>query len=258
MNHPVDAIVEADLQAYVDDELPTARRVAVETYLCQHPAEALRVMEDLRARDELRLALADAPSLTSPSTTLAARRLERGLAHGRILHRARRVAAVALLVGAGWFGNAQFGHLAVREVAASAPPPPYVAEAVMAHRTSLVRAGMRSQPEVSDYDPADIRAATAIVMPALPGDWKVTDVQIFPSTFGPCVEVSVAAPALGRISLFAVRPGHFNVVPATLAGQDELSAAYWQMGEVAYALVARSSDGRELDQAAVRLARSLY
>ncbi|BBK44677.1 transcriptional regulator (anti-sigma factor) [Allostella vacuolata] len=257
MSQPVDPIVEADLQAYVDDELPVARRVAVEAYLCHRPAEALRVMADLRTRDELRLALGDRPAAARPATTEAARRVERGLGRDRVFRRLRRVAAVVLLLGCGWFANGQFGHLAVRQVAASAVPPSFVADAVMAHRTTLVRAGMRSQPEVRDYDPADIRAATAIAMPELPEGWHVTDVQIFPSTFGPCVELAMATPGLGKISLFAVRPGAFDVIPATLAREGDLAAAYWQMGEVAYALVGRG-DARELDQAAGRLARSLY
>jgi hypothetical protein len=44
---------------------------------------------------------------------------------------------------------------------------------------------------------------------------------------------------------------------ATLAHQQDLTAAYWQVGDVAYALVARADSG-ELDRAATRLARSVY
>lgn len=61
----------------------------------------------------------------------------------------------------------------------------------------------------------------------------------------------------GSVSLFAVRPGSFDIVPVTLAHQTDLTAAYWQIGEVAYALVARD-DSRNTDRAAGRLARSLY
>ena len=38
---------------------------------------------------------------------------------------------------------------------------------------------------------------------------------------------------------------------ATLAHQQDLTAAYWQVGDVAYALVARADSG-ELDRAATR------
>ncbi|HSI39303.1 MAG TPA: anti-sigma factor [Xanthobacteraceae bacterium] len=264
---PGEPISDADLQAYVDDQLGVERRIDVEAYLSRHAEAATRVMADLRIRDELRLALADVPRRAAPLTVGAARRLEQGLARDRLFGRLQRAASIALLIGAGWFAHAQFGPLGVSQVSAAAPPPAYVSDAVMAHRTTLVRSAMRSQPGAPDYDPAEIRAATAIVMPVLPEGWTVTDVQIFPSTFGPSVELVVRTGDFGTATLFAVRPGAFDVVPATLAHKDELTAAYWQMGEVAYALVAGGGsptpdratlDQTMLDQAGTRLARSLY
>lgn len=257
MNHPVDPIGEADLQAYVDDQLPVARRIDVEAHLSRHPEQATQVMADLRTRDELRLALAPLPRIASIATSGAARRLERGLSRDHLFTRLRKVAAVALLMGAGWFAHAQFGSFGVSEVVASALPPAYVADAVMAHRTALVRASMPSQRESPDYDPADLRAATAIVLPALPEGWAVADVQVFPSTYGPSVEMTVRTAEFGTLSLFAVRPGVFDVRPVAVSEKDDLAAAHWQMGDVAYALVARAK-ARDLDQAASRLARSLY
>jgi anti-sigma factor RsiW len=116
---------------------------------------------------------------------------------------------------------------------------------------------MHSQPVAPRYDPAEIRSATAIVLPTLPDDWTVTDVQIFPSTFGPSVEMTIRAGSIGTVSLFAARPGTFDVVPATLSQQDDLSAAHWQIGEVAYALVTRGGTD-ELNRAAERLVDTLY
>jgi anti-sigma factor RsiW len=63
--------------------------------------------------------------------------------------------------------------------------------------------------------------------------------------------------AFGTGSLFAVRPGRFDVIPPTLAHKDGFTVSYWQVGEVAYALVAKA-DSRELDDAAAGLAASLY
>lgn len=266
MTRPVDPVSDDDLQAYVDDQLAVARRIDVEAHLSAHPAAASRVMADLRIRDELRLALAEPPRRASAgsarlATAEAARRLEGALSRERWFRRLRAAAMVALLVGAGWFANAQFGHLGVSRVVASGLPPAYVEDALRAHQTALVRAGMPSQPGASHYDPAEIRAATAIVMPVLPDDWTVEDVQVFPSAFGPSVEMAVRTGDLGTVSLFAVRPGGFDVVPATTVPKDDLTAAYWQVGEVAYALVARSgpqAGTRDLDRAAARLVRSLY
>jgi anti-sigma factor RsiW len=94
-------------------------------------------------------------------------------------------------------------------------------------------------------------------MPELPKDWKVSDVQIFPSEFGPSVEMAIREPDGKRLSLFAVRPGAFAVQPVSHLALDNAEAAYWQIGEVAYALIASDKD-LELDRAAEGLARSLY
>ena len=173
-----------------------------------------------------------------------------------MLRRVRRVAIAAILAAAGWFAHAEISLLGVSKVVASALPPAYVAEAIMAHRTTLIRAAMHSQPEVPSYDPAEIRTATAIVMPSLRGGWKVANVQIFPSTFGPSVEVAVRTEALGMVSLFAVRPGKFKMASVMLTHKDDFNAAYWQVGEVAYALVGRAGS-RELDKVATRIAKSI-
>ena len=118
---------------------------------------------------------------------------------------------------------------------ASAPPPAYLADAIMAHRTTLIRTAMHSQPEVPSYDPAEIRTATAIVMPSLPGGWEVANVQIFPSTFGPSVEIVIRTEALGTASLFAVRPGKFKVASVMFTHKDDFNAKLKKLGEDAAA-----------------------
>jgi anti-sigma factor RsiW len=255
MNARIEPIADVDLYAYVDDELPLVRRIEVEACICHHPEKAARVMADLRIRDELRLALANVPRTGRPATTDAARRLERGIAWARIFRRAQKIAAVAILVAAGWVAHAELGPLAISHVVASPLPPAYVSDAVMAHRTTLVRAALHSQHKEPAYSRADIRAATAVVMPNLPQAWEVADVQIFPSTFGPSVELEIRAQAFGSASLFAVRPGKFDVVPVTLAQIADFNVAYWQIGEVAYALVGKA-DIRDLNRAATALIES--
>ncbi|RUW34701.1 anti-sigma factor, partial [Mesorhizobium sp. M2A.F.Ca.ET.015.02.1.1] len=81
----VDPVTDADLDAYVDDQLDVARRIEVEAHLAARPEAAARVMSDLRTRDELRVALAGPVGTARPATTEAARRLERALARGRML-----------------------------------------------------------------------------------------------------------------------------------------------------------------------------
>jgi anti-sigma factor RsiW len=252
----VDPIIDADLDAYVDGELDVARRIQVESYLSENPATAAKVMADLSMRGELRLALAGESAFGRPETRDAARRLERGLSYGRILHSMQRIAAVGILIAAGWVAHNSLGPFAATEVAASVPAPSYVEDALRAYRTVELRETLPSQPN-THYSAEDIRAATAIVMPELPQDWKVADVQIFPSEFGPSVEMAIRQADGKRFSLFAVRPGAFEVRPVSHLVLEKTEAAYWQIGEVAYALIADDS-GLNLDQAAERLARSLY
>lgn len=257
MNGTVDPVTDADLDAYVDDQLDVTRRIEVEAFLSARPEAAARVMSDLRTRDELRVALAGSKGMARPATADAARRLERGLAQGRIFVALQRAATVAVFVAAGWLANGIFGPMLVTRVVASPQPPAYLEEAIRAHKTTLVRETMPSQPEAPNYVAGEIRAATAIVMPSLPKDWKVRDVQIYPSRFGPSVEMAVETKEMGLVSLFAIRPGTFDVVKPTVAPSGDISSAYFQIGDVAYAVVARS-DVQNLDRAAEMLAETLY
>jgi anti-sigma factor RsiW len=257
MTMPIDPITEADLHAYIDDQLPVQRRVEVEAHLSRNPEMAARVMADLRGRDELRLALADRAVFERPATNEVARQLTRGLARDVTFGRMQRIAAVIVFIALGWFGHAAFGSFGISESVASAPPPAYVDDATRAHRTALVRASMHSQPGSPHYDREEIRSATAIIMPDLPQNWRVADVQIFPSTYGPSLEMAINSDALGTLSLFAVRPGSFNVRPTTVAVKNDVTAVYWQLGEVAYALVGKA-ESRALEEAAGSLVKTLY
>lgn len=252
----VDPIIDTDLDAYVDGELDVARRIQVESYLSENPDIAAKVMADLSMKGELRLALAGEDTFGRIETRDAARRLERGLSYGRILHTVQRIAAVAVLVAAGWVAHTSFGAFTATEVAASTPAPAYVEDAVRAYQTAQLRQTMPSQT-APHYNADEIRAATAITIPELPKGWKVSDVQIFPSEFGPSVEMAIQEADGKQLSLFAVRPGAFAVQPVGHLALDNAEAAYWQIGEVAYALVA-GDGGSNLDRAAEGLARSLY
>lgn len=252
-----DPVTDTDILGYVDNQLDTSRRIDVEAYLAARPEEAARVMADLRLHDELRLALSAPSRAVRSSTTEAARRLQRGLLRGRISILLQRAAAVVMFIGAGWIAHEAIGPFGVSQSIASVQPPAYVEEAVRAHGTSLLRASMTSQPKVRDYDPAEIRSATAITMPVLPKDWNVRDVQIYPSRFGPSVELAVYSASIGDASLFAVRPGTFDVVKPAQANIGGTASSYFQIGEVAYTLVGRGSP-KELASSAKKLADSLY
>lgn len=250
----VDTITDGDLDAYIDNQLDATGRLRVETWLARNPDAAARVMADLGMRTTLKLAMTSDVVAGRPETREAARRLSSGFANARVWNALQKVAAVGLMVSVGWIAHSAVGP---SEVNASAHPPAFVEHAIRAHQTSVVRAGMPSQPEVQTYDRDDIRAATAIVMPELPKGWNVVDVQVFPSEFGPSVEMSVKTDAGTVISLFAGRPGRFAVEPVKDLNLSNAEAAWWQVGEVAYAVVS-STPGIGLSDEAELLKNSLY
>lgn len=253
-----DPVIEADLHAYVDDQLDVGRRIEVEAYLSENPTVAAKVMADLRVRDELRLALAGMPSVVRQETRDAARMLESAFNRPRTIDVMRRAAAVVLLVGAGWIANGWISPGSIGEVVASVPPPQFVEEAIRAHQTAELREQMSSQTVTNNFDPAEIRSATAIVLPTMPSEWAVRDAQVFPSTYGPSVELEVEPQSGERLSLFAVRPGNFAVQQVLLKQEGQTNAAYWQIGEVAYALISETENVDKLAEEARRLARTLY
>jgi len=250
-----DPITEADLLAYVDDQLDPARRIEVEEHLARDPEAAARVMADLKDRDALRLLHAAPLPRPAGSMFASAIRLERALSWQAFGLKLRRVAAVAALVGFGWFAHGQVG-LGISDSEASPKPPAFVEDALHSHETGLLRARMTSQPGSGAYDPAEILAETGIQLPALPKDWQVRDAQVFPSRYGHSIEIAIDAGDLGRVSLFAAQTPAFNVIAPTLARFDTAKAMYWQTGQLAYALTGTGSD-KALERAALRLSRKL-
>ncbi|MBO1909085.1 anti-sigma factor [Microvirga sp. 3-52] len=250
-----DPITEADLLAYVDDQLDPAKRIEVEEHLAHDPEAAARVMADLKDRDALRLIHAAPLPRPAEPVLAAADRLERALGWRELGLKFRRIAAVVALVGFGWFAHGQVG-LGITDSEASPKPPAFVEDALHSHETALVRARMASQPETAVYDPAEILTETGIRLPALPEGWQVRDAQIFPSRDGHSVELTVEAGDLGRVSLFAGHVPVFNVIDPTIARFDEAKTVYWQTGQLAYALTGTGSD-KAIERAALRLSRTL-
>lgn len=248
-----DPITPTDLHAFIDDQLDVARRIEVEDYLSRHPDVAARVMADMRTRDALGLAFGTPPA-GHPSMPVfdAARRLDRALLWRRVGSRFQRAASVAFLVGAGWFAHAQVGVFEIADNEAAPRPSAFVEDARHAHETALIRARMASQPEVSDYDPAEIRAETGITLPPLPREWRIVDAQVFPSRFGHSVEIAIEGETLGRMSLFAARNRSFGVTAPTLTRSASNATVYWQSGENAFALTGTASDAA-LEHAAIGL-----
>ncbi|WP_168217636.1 anti-sigma factor, partial [Paracoccus liaowanqingii] len=186
----------------------------------------------------------------------AARRLAVARRRDAQLRRMLRVVPALMLVGLGWLANAGLGPLSVTEGTAATPTP--VTAALSAHQVSLLRLDMVSQPEVSDLDPVEMRAATGILLPHYDAAWTVRDTQVFPSPQGPGIEILFDTPDLGRVSHFAVRAGGFDVTLPRLHATPDHDIAWFQIGETAHVLVASGDHGQPLLDAATRLLDTLY
>ena len=249
-------ITDLDLDAYVDDQLTGPQRSEVEAYLARHPDAAARVMRDLALRRDLRRALAAPPT---PRPLLgAARRLAVARRRDAKLRRMLRLVPAAMLVGMGWLAHAGLGPLTVSEGMASAPAPALVTAALSAHEVSLLRLSMASQPGIARFDPAELRAATGIVLPGFDPAWTVRDAQVFPSPQGPGIEILFDAPGLGQVSHFAVRTGSFEVTLPHLHETPDQGLAWFQIGETAHVLIAGADKAEVLLEASRHLSDTLY
>jgi len=224
-------ISEFELQAYVDDQLDPVGRLEVADYLVRNPDVAARVLADLRTRDAMR-ALAFAPTAPVPDRIgRSAEQLTTALRRGGARRRFGRAALTAMVL-----------------IGLSLVSAPYwqdrhvVAPGQAAGAAVVGEAPMPSQVEIPNFDPADVRNATHIAVPEMPRGWRVEDVQLFPSDYGPSLQIVIDAGPERQLSLFAARaseglPG--VPVMANVKGDD---IADWARKGTVYVLMGGSAD----------------
>lgn len=224
-----DEPADLELHAYIDNELDDAGRFIVETHLATHPALAARVMGDLSARTGLRL---------------LARRKED--VPRQMLRKASALDPAAprkFWRKAGPAGGIGIAAALALALVTGSNPPAYVDMAVASHRVAMMRAHMTSQIEGQALDHREILASTRIVLPTLPTDWNVTDVQLFPTGHSPALLVAVTTGAGKRLSIFATRQSSDAPTVPDAVREGEQSVAYWRRGDMSYALTGEDDPG---------------
>ena len=237
-------IDEDELQGFVDGQLSEGRCTAVLAYLGYHADDLRRVADYARDKDELRRRLeAQAVTADDPTTMRLQRALADRLARPRYAGWVRRVASVALLLVSGWSGHVLYQSYLDHRI------PALVIKAAEAH-------------QVFGEDtrrPVELTAASTVEMAA----W-------FSSRLGEPVEIP-ALDALGlrlvggRLLAAGDRPmaqliyedggGHrltlcLSSEPVAVGQEVELvelgdlTAGYWQDGDLTYALVADTPDSQ--------------
>lgn len=228
-----------ELDAYLDGELDAERQLAVERRLAAEPEAAARLMRDMSVRTALRLAqpeLDDVPALSAAARQLGERFVATPPNGVRRFLPQRWTALAAALA-------AVIGATAVVTMRDSLAAPIYVADAVQAYHTGLLRADMVSQVETTRLDPEDIRRFTRIRVPVLPPGWRITDVQLFPSDEGPALQVMIRTPDRRSVSIFAVRTAADAPSEPEALQRGATAVAYWRTGDIAYALTGTAKAG---------------
>ncbi|WP_298394426.1 anti-sigma factor [Sphingobium sp.] len=230
-----------EIDAYVDDQLDLPRRFVVETHLSRNPDQAAQVMADLSTRSALQMMT---PPVAAPSPVMAqaAAQLAGMPARPRWRRALPLVAPLAAAAG-----------LALVFLRPSGPPD-YVDYAVNSHRIAMMRAAMVSQVETPHYDAREIASNTRIAMPHLPDDWRVTDVQLFPTERGPALVIAVKTEGGQNFSLFALRDRSRAPERPDAVQEGAESVAYWRRGDMSYALTG-SGEPRLMDATAEALTR---
>ena len=243
-----DDITEIEIEAYIDGELDARRIIQVEDYLARHPAAAARVMADLRNRNALRLLAGAGPERSaSAPIRLAVTRLKQRMRRRRLIGAASGSGAVMALLAILLSTPGDLPLVGPRGSLAAAPT--YVDDAIMSHRTTMLRAGMASQPEVTHFDPADLLRATRIRVPTLPVNWRILDVQLFPSDEGPALQLSLQTERGQLLSIFAVRASTSAPAEPDAIRRGAESVAFWREGDFSYALTGAATP-EELDRVA--------
>lgn len=156
-----------------------------------------------------------------------------------------RAAAIAALIATGWIARGELG-----EFPQAAQASPFIDEAAASHRAGILRQAMPSQVESTRLDAEDIRRSTGIILPTLPSAWRITDVQLFPTADSPAIAMSIITPAGEQLSFFADRAETPAEARPLLARRDGDIIAYWEAGDMAYALTGRAPAQRIMTLAA--------
>ena len=161
---------------------------------------------------------------------------------GRLIRRSVAGVAALAMLGAGWLAH---------DVMTDLPASTFVDEAAASHKTALLRQAMVSQVETPRLDRAEILRSTGIRLPALPTNWRVLDVQLYPAANGSWVAISLVTGHGEPVSLLAGRaetPAGKN--PIVTRRADE-AVAYWEEGDLAFAVTGSVAPERALRLAAM-------
>lgn len=230
-----DRIGEAELMAYVDDQLELKDRLAVETYLAAHPEAAAMVMEQLRLRSQIRLFLAEETHPPSAAAMATARRLERRLGWVPARIGLRQGLAAACLLALGWVAHATLGGDG-GDRPAPISVPAFVDEAAEAYATMRLKLAAGDAPYPTIIPLAARHAGGMLPIPELAGGLRLLGSDLVPWDGGAALLILYDGPGEGVVGLFAAEVAGSDPAAPQVAAPDGIMTVYWRDGPFVYAL----------------------
>lgn len=257
--HPVHAsgapITEADLHAWVDGQLPLARRGEVDAYLAAHPDAMRRVAawqeQNRQLRDALAAVMAEPVPIRMPLQPARRAIPWRGLAAG--------VAIAAASASLAWMARGLAdGNAALSATARADAIPRFARQAAVAHavytpdaRRPVEIGGDQEQALVTWLTKrlgADVRA------PGLHGvGYDLVGGRLLPGESGPVAQFMYAAARGQRLTLYITRQGAGPEASFRYGQEGRIKQFYWVDKNFGYA-VSGEVDRNEL----MRVSQEVY
>lgn len=224
-------VTEAELQAYVDDQLPAARRGEVEVWLGENPAEQTRIAAYRRQNAALRAQFDGVLDEPVPDRLAAA-----ASARPRPALRAAAVVAWLAIGGtAGWFAR---GAVPVP----TATSPAFVREAAVAHAVYSpevrhpVEVGVAEQDHLVKW--LSKRLGASLKIPFLePLGYSLVGGRLLPGSGGPVAQFMYQDRGGQRLTLYVrTDAGEARETAFRFAREGDVRVFYWVDGRFGYAL----------------------